>query len=80
MAIVHREDLSLKNHLGGHQRKLMKVTFGHVQQLMDVKSELLPVVQSNKASAARADAYSVLAALAATREGEATVVVRCVPG
>jgi hypothetical protein len=72
--IVLHEDLSLKNHLAGHQRKLMKLSFDHVQQLMDVKSELLPIVAKNKASAARADAYSVLAALADS--SAVTVAVR----
>ena len=74
--IVHREDLSLKNHLAGHQRKLMTLTFDHTQQLQEVKAELLPIIAKNKAKAARADAYSVLAALNENSSSAATVAVR----
>jgi hypothetical protein len=73
---VYREDLSLKNHLGGLQRKLMKISFNHVQQLMDVKAELGPVVAKNKANAARNEAYLVLHALSSSKNDAATVVVR----
>ena len=36
--IVHREDLDLKNHLSGIQRKLLKLTFWNQEHLMQVGS------------------------------------------
>ena len=41
-----------------------QVTFWNVQQLMDVKRELQPALRRNRAKAATADAYGVLAAAA----------------
>ena len=63
VSIVYREDLDLKNHLAGHQRKLMKVAFDHTQALMEVRGELMPTIARNRASAKRCDAYSVLSSL-----------------
>eukprot|EP00892_Ulva_mutabilis_P006158 jgi/Ulvmu1/3914/UM018_0137.1 len=73
ISIVYREDLDLKNHLAGHQRKLMQVAFDHTQALMDVRSELMPVVQKNKANAKRSDAYSLLTSMSSNPSGAATV-------
>lgn len=33
VSIMYREDLDLKNHLAGHQRKLMKIVFDTTQVL-----------------------------------------------
>lgn len=74
--MVHREDLSLKNHLAGHQRKLLQLSFDHTQQLQDVKAELMPIIAKNKARAARTDAYAVLASLNEGGGGAANVIVR----
>ena len=75
VSIVYREDLGLPNHLAGHQRKLMQLSFDHVQQLMDVKAALQPLVAKNKARAERADAYAVLTELSERSSGAATVKV-----
>ena len=40
--IVHREDLDLKNHLSGIQRKLLKLTFWNQEHLMQVDVVALP--------------------------------------
>jgi hypothetical protein len=40
-----------KNHLSGLKRKLLKLSFWNVQQLMEVKRELMPEVMKNKARA-----------------------------
>ena len=50
------DDLGLKNHLSGIQRRLLKVNFFNVQALQDVKRELQGVVQRNKARARSAHA------------------------
>lgn len=45
---VEREDLDLKNHLSGIRRKLLKLKFWNVDQLMSVRRELMPHVKRNK--------------------------------
>ncbi|KAK9830879.1 hypothetical protein WJX81_001263 [Elliptochloris bilobata] len=55
---VAREDLDLKNHLSGLQRRLLKVSFWTVQALMDVKHELAPAVRRNRAREATTTAYA----------------------
>jgi DNA polymerase epsilon subunit 1 len=75
VSIVYREDLDLKNHLAGHQRKLMQVSFDHTQALMEVRSELMPTVAKNRANSKRSDAYSVLTSLSNAESASATVAV-----
>ncbi|KAK9798895.1 hypothetical protein WJX73_003389 [Symbiochloris irregularis] len=57
--VVQREDLDLKNHLSGLKRTLLQVKFWNVQQLMDVKRELTPVIRRNASKGSTADAYAV---------------------
>lgn len=45
---VEREDLDLKNHLSGLKRRLLKLNFWNVDQLMAVKRELAPIVSRNR--------------------------------
>ena len=45
------EDLDLKNHLSGIQRKLLKVSFWNVNQFNDVKREIGPILSRNRAKA-----------------------------
>ncbi|ESQ36065.1 hypothetical protein EUTSA_v10006524mg [Eutrema salsugineum] len=60
--IVEKEDLDLKNHLSGLQKKYLKVSFDTVQQLMEVKRDLLHIVERNQAKFDALEAYeSVLA-------------------
>lgn len=61
-----------KNHLSGLQRRLLKLTFDNVQDLMTVKSELLPIVKRNKAKGGTASAYGEQA-----QEGRAVRVRGC---
>lgn len=49
-----------KNHLAGIQRKMVKVLFNNVQQLMDVRREVMGIVARNKGKSGMADAYSML--------------------
>ena len=71
VSIVYREDLDLKNHLAGHQRKLLKVAFHHTQALMEVRGELMPTIARNRANAKRCDAYSVLSSLSSSSSSAA---------
>lgn len=52
--------MSQKNHLSGLQRKYLKLSFNTVQELMSVKSELLPLVERNQAKLDAAQAYESL--------------------
>ncbi|CAJ1979167.1 unnamed protein product [Sphenostylis stenocarpa] len=54
--IIEKEDLDLKNHLSGLRKSYLKLSFDTVQQLMDVKKDLMPSVERNKAKSDTAEA------------------------
>ena len=58
--ILDREDLDLKNHLSGIQRKLLKLTFYNIDEMMLAKKEFYPVVARNKARGDVTSAYALL--------------------
>eukprot|EP00897_Mesotaenium_endlicherianum_P006205 jgi/Mesen1/5612/ME000282S04761 len=58
--IVEKEDLDMKNHLSGRRRTFLKVSFLTVQNLMEVKKDILPVVARNQAKLEAAEAYESL--------------------
>jgi hypothetical protein len=60
-----------KNHLSGLKRKLMKVVFYNVQQLMDVKRGMADIVARNRHKAKTTDAYTVF-----QNRGEGTLKAR----
>jgi DNA polymerase epsilon subunit 1 len=51
-----------KNHLSGLKRKLLKVSFFNVQQLMDVRREVQPTITANSRRSAMASAVAALQA------------------
>ncbi|KAL1098235.1 hypothetical protein V6Z11_D05G087000 [Gossypium hirsutum] len=55
--IVEKEDLDLKNHLSGLHKRYLKISFDTVQQLMDVKRDLVHVVERNRTKFDAAEAY-----------------------
>ncbi|KAJ1873410.1 DNA polymerase epsilon catalytic subunit, partial [Coemansia sp. S17] len=56
---VHeREDLDMANHLTGCKRKLVKLVFRNVQDLMSVRRELQPVVRRNEKRSDLVHAYA----------------------
>lgn len=55
--IVEKEDLDLKNHLSGLRRSYLRISFDTVQQLMNVKNDLLHVVERNRTKMEAAEAY-----------------------
>ncbi|KOM50575.1 hypothetical protein LR48_Vigan08g140200 [Vigna angularis] len=55
--IIDKEDLDLKNHLSGLRKSYLKLSFDTVQQLMDVKRDLMPSVERNKAKSDTAEAF-----------------------
>ncbi|KAK4854956.1 hypothetical protein QYF36_002733 [Acer negundo] len=57
IVIVRKEDLDLKNHLSGLCKSYLKISFDTVQQLMDVKKDLLHVVERNREKFDASEAY-----------------------
>ncbi|KAL6575756.1 DNA polymerase epsilon catalytic subunit A [Orobanche hederae] len=55
--IVEKEDLDLKNHLSGLHKCYLKISFDTVQQLMQVKNDLIHVVEKNQAKLDAENAY-----------------------
>ncbi|XP_020214340.1 DNA polymerase epsilon catalytic subunit A isoform X3 [Cajanus cajan] len=55
--IIEKEDLNLKNHLSGLRKSYLKLSFDTVQQLMDVKRDLMPSIERNKAKSDAAEAF-----------------------
>lgn len=51
-----------KNHLSGLKRQLLKVSFYNVQQLMDVRREVSPIIVANSKKSSMADAVVALTA------------------
>ena len=47
--ILEKVDLSLPNHLAGLKKKVIKLSFKNVQNLVSVRAELRKIVQKNKA-------------------------------
>ena len=72
--IVDKEDLDLKNHLSGLTQRYLKVVFATVQDLMDVRREVLPMVKKNQSRSEAAEAYEALHQMeagAVTHQGRA---------
>ena len=67
--MVDKEDLDLKNHLSGLKQRYLKVTFATVQDLMDVRREVLPTARRNAQKNEAAEAYEALHAMELERGG-----------
>ncbi|KAI3706102.1 hypothetical protein L1987_76358 [Smallanthus sonchifolius] len=66
--IVEKEDLDLKNHLSGLQKTYLKISFDTVQQLMQVKSDIMRVVERNQEKSNAAEAYESVFAAGKSKE------------
>jgi len=58
--IVEREDLDLKNHLSGLKRRLLKLTFSNMDDLVGAKREIAPIASRNRARGEQAATYAML--------------------
>lgn len=54
---MQKEDLELVNHLSGKKGKFIKLSFKTNQLLQEVKFELLPIIEKNKAQRETQEAY-----------------------
>ncbi|KAJ1668343.1 DNA polymerase epsilon catalytic subunit [Coemansia sp. RSA 1813] len=55
---VEREDLGMANHLTGCKRKLVKIVFRNVQDLLSVRRELQPIIKRNEKRSDLMNAYN----------------------
>ncbi|CEI95841.1 Putative DNA polymerase [Rhizopus microsporus] len=55
---VKKEDLKQPNHLVGHTRTFIQLSFRNIKDLMNVRKVLLPAVQKNKAKLDAVDTYA----------------------
>jgi DNA polymerase epsilon subunit 1 len=55
---VEKEDLSLPNHLLGHRRRLLKLEFINVQDLLAVRKEIMPIAEKNRKKMTALDTYA----------------------
>ncbi|CAK5280026.1 unnamed protein product [Mycena citricolor] len=53
-----KEDLKLPNHLMGHQRLYLQLSFRNVSDLLTVRRELIPIALENSAKRDAVDAYA----------------------
>jgi hypothetical protein len=65
-----------KNHLSGLKRKLLKVSFFNVQQLMDVRREVQPTITANSRRSTMASAVAALQAAQMGGDGRPKVCRR----
>lgn len=54
---IEKEDLKLPNHLLGHRRTFMELSFANVSNLLEVRRSLLPLAEKNRKSAGVMDTY-----------------------
>merc|ERR1712185_842953 len=60
LELVDKEDLDMNNHLSGKKACYMKLAFRNVQDLMDVRAQILPTVERNRKRAQAQRAYAAL--------------------
>ncbi|KAK2800573.1 DNA polymerase epsilon catalytic subunit [Onygenales sp. PD_10] len=58
---VEKEDLQMPNHLLGHKRRFLKLTFANVGDLLGVRKLILPIAQKNKKNVNAMDTYAEMA-------------------
>ncbi|EDN08920.1 hypothetical protein HCAG_05419 [Histoplasma mississippiense (nom. inval.)] len=60
-AIVEKEDLQMPNHLLGHKRRFLQLSFANVGDLLGVRKSILPIAQKNKKNVNAMDTYAEMA-------------------
>ena len=58
VSAVEMKDLKLANHLSGRKRRLLKLSFSTVSDLVECKMKLMPIVENNRSRASVSNAYS----------------------
>ncbi|KAH0090262.1 DUF1744-domain-containing protein, partial [Aureobasidium melanogenum] len=58
---IDKEDLSMPNHLLGHRRNFLKLTFANVDHLLQVRRGISPIAEKNKSKMNAMDTYAEVA-------------------
>lgn len=58
---VEKEDLQMPNHLLGHKRRFLQLSFANVGDLLGVRKSILPIAQKNKKNVNAMDTYAEMA-------------------
>lgn len=61
VVLLEKEDLQMPNHLLGHKRPFLQLSFANVQDLLSVRKELLPIAAKNKKNVSAMDTYAEMA-------------------
>jgi DNA polymerase epsilon subunit 1 len=67
--MADKEDLDLANHLAGHQQRYLKLKFNNVGDLMEVRKQLMPMIEENQSKLQKVGAYQGEASGDATGAG-----------
>lgn len=59
LELVELEDLEMHNHLAGHKRRLLKLSFRSSSEMMTVRQQLRPIVEVNAAKQAKGESLEV---------------------
>ncbi|SNX82388.1 probable POL2 - DNA polymerase epsilon, calytic subunit A [Melanopsichium pennsylvanicum] len=70
-----KEDLKLPNHLLGHQRLYLRLTFLNVQDLLSVRKELLPIAKAVQKRLSAVDTYADVLSAASAAAATASVEI-----
>lgn len=65
---LDKEDLSLPNHLLGHRKKLIRLEFHNVTDLLSARKIVMPIVEENKNKIETEESYAELS-LATSLDG-----------
>lgn len=72
MTHLEKEDLSLPNHLLGLKRKLIKLEFNNVSDLLAARKVMFPIVEENKKKIETEDSYAELSLASALNGADQT--------
>ncbi|CCF54758.1 hypothetical protein NDA11_001598 [Ustilago hordei] len=70
-----KEDLKLPNHLLGHQRLYLRLTFLNVQDLLSVRKELLPIAKAAQKKLSAVDTYADVLSAASAATASASIEI-----
>ncbi|CBQ70431.1 probable POL2-DNA polymerase epsilon, calytic subunit A [Sporisorium reilianum SRZ2] len=70
-----KEDLKLPNHLLGHQRLYLRLTFLNVQDLLSVRKELLPIAKAAQKKLSAVDTYADVLSAASAAAASASLEI-----
>ncbi|KAL1959793.1 hypothetical protein VTO42DRAFT_938 [Malbranchea cinnamomea] len=62
---LEKEDLQMPNHLLGHKRRFLQLSFANVGDLLSVRKILLPIAEKNKRNVNAMDTYAEMASASA---------------